>query len=409
MLSVLKERKDYFPVWTSPNLGLLTMAALVPSGWDVTYVSSFEDAVRLKDDFDIIAIGGVTHQAESMCKIAAKFRKKGAYVVIGGIHATVVPDEVKDYADTIIVGEAENTFVQFIADFSAGKPQPFYRQDSEVDVSQSPIPRYDLVHEHFQNYPVQTTRGCPHNCKFCCVSPIYGKNYRHKENDQVVEEIKFLKSVKSNPFVIFVDDNIFVNKPLSYQLMESIIPLDIKWHAMTDVSVGEDREFLKLLFRAGCKQLFLGFESMNPENIHDLQKSHWKAKKVRKYEEIVRNIQDNGIRVFGAFILGFDKDTEEDFQRIRDFVIKNGILGLFTILTPVPGTELYDEYQKAGRLIKERSWQYYTFTDCVIKHPRFTADELEKAVADLYRITYSKDNYAQVMSQLIKMYKRLAT
>jgi len=276
-----------------------------------------------------------------------------------------------------------------------------------VDVRKSPIPRYDLLQKGFQNYPIQTTRGCPHNCKFCCVSRIYGKSYRRKDSEQVVEEIKFLKSLKKNPFVIFVDDNIFVDKSQSFQLLECILPLDIRWQAITDVSLGEDKEFLRLLYRAGCKEVFLGFESMNPENISDLQKSRWKAKKVRKYKEIVRNIQENGIRVFGAFILGFDKDTEEDFRSIRDFVVENKILGQFTILTPIPGTELYEEYRKADRIIKERSWEYYTFTDCVIKHPRFTPEELEKTVADLYRITYSKEHYARVLGNLVKAYRRL--
>jgi radical SAM superfamily enzyme YgiQ (UPF0313 family) len=404
---IIEERRKYFPIWNNPDLGLLTAAAMVPGNWEVKYIHSFIDEIDYNEEFDIIAIGGMTLQSDNTYKIAQKFKKKGAYIVMGGIHATVLPGEVKKYADTVIIGEAEEIFPQFIEDYSNNKQKPTYYSKGNVDMTKSPIPRFDLIKKKYQNYPIQTTRGCPHNCKFCAATRIYGKKYRHKEVDQVIEEIKFLKSVKNNPFVVFVDDNMFINKSFSYNLLEKLIPLEIKWQAISDVAVGKDKDLLQLLYKAGCKELFVGFESVNPDNIKDVNKSQWKSKRVNEYKAIIKNIQDSGIRVFGAFILGFDKDTKEDFKKIKDFVIENKILGQFTILTPLPGTELYEEFEKSGRLLKNKPWKYYTFVDCVIKHPNFSADELEKATADLYKITYSQEHYARVLGNLIKAYKKL--
>ncbi len=405
--SVVKERRKYFPVWNNPELGLLTAAAMVPQDWEVKYIHSFVDEIDYDEEFDIIAVGGMTRQADDMYKISKNFKQRGVYIVMGGIHATILADEVQEYADTVIVGEAEEIFPRFIDDFVNNKAKPLYHSKSVVDISRSPLPRFDILKKDYRNYPIQTTRGCPHNCNFCSTTRVYGNKYRHKRVEQVIEEIKFLKSAKHNPFIIFVDNNMFVNKSFSYDLVEKLIPLDIKWQAQTDVSIGKDKDFLKLLYRAGCKELFIGFESVNPENIKDINKSRWKSKRVAQYKAIVKNIQVNGIRIFGAFILGFDKDTREDFDRIKDFVLENKILGQFTILTPLPGTELYEEFKKSGRLLKNKPWKYYNFSDCVISHPNFTADELEKAAAQLYSLTYSQEHYARVLSTLIEAHKEL--
>lgn len=394
-------------MWKSLNLGLLTTAALVPGDWEIKYINALTDEIDYNERFDIIAVGGMTRQADDIYKIAREFKQKGVYTVMGGIHATVLPDEAKEHVDTVIAGEAEVTFPQFLDDYCNKKPKPYYYSKSEVDISTSPIPRFDLIETKYQTFPIQTTRGCPHNCKFCAATRIYGKKFRYKKVDQVIEEIKFLKSVKHNPFIIFVDDNMFVNKSYSWDLLEKLIPLDIKFYALTDASIGMDKKFLKLLYDAGCKELFIGFESVNPENIEYVNKTRWKSKQVKDYKSAVKNIQDSGIRVFGAFVLGFEKDTKKDFEEIRNFVIENRILGEFTILTPLPGTELYEEFKESGRLLNNKTWKYYNFCDCVISHPNLSPDELEKAAAELYDVTYSKEHYARVLSYLIETYKKL--
>jgi radical SAM superfamily enzyme YgiQ (UPF0313 family) len=406
MRRVIGERRKYFPVWRNPELGLLTVAAMVPSTWEVKYIESFFDEIDYREKFDIIAIGGMTGQADDIYKIAREFKRRGTYIVIGGVHATILPEEAMKYAGTVITGEAEDIFPQFLDDYSKKCPKPVYTSTNEIDIKKSPIPRFDLLKKDYMNYPIQTTRGCPHNCKFCVTSKIYGRSFRFKEATQVVEEVKFLKSVKNNPFVIFVDNNMFVNKSFSYELLEKLIPLNIKWQAQTDVSIGDDDDLLKLISKAGCRELFIGFESVNPKNIKDINKSQWKSKKVNDYGTVVKNIQNYGIRILGAFILGFDKDTREDFDKIREFVVENKILAQFTILTPLPGTALYTEFKKSNRLLEDRPWKYYNFADCVIKHPIFSKDELERTAAELYEMTYSREHYARVLSSLIESYKK---
>jgi len=406
--SVFAKRRKYLPEWNNPDLGILTAAALVPDNWEIKYISSFIDEIDYSERFDIIALGGMTGRADDTYAIAQKFKQQGIYIVMGGIHATVLPDEAKEYADTVIVGEAEETFPRFLEDYCNNRPEPYYYSKHEVDISKSPIPRFDIIKAKYQNYPIQTTRGCPHNCKFCAATRIYGKKYRHKEVDQVIEEIKFLKFLKPNPFIIFVDDNMFVNKSFSYDLIEKLIPLGIKWQGLSDTSIGKDKELLSLMNKAGCRELFIGFESVNPENIEDVNQTRWKAKRVKEYQSAVKNIRDTGMRIYGSFILGFDKDTKEDFRSIEDFVIENKIFGQFAILTPLPGTELYDEFKKSGRIIEKKSWKYYTFLDCVITHPNFTADELEKEASELWRVTYSQEHFSRVTRALIESYKQLS-
>jgi radical SAM superfamily enzyme YgiQ (UPF0313 family) len=404
---VFRERRKYLPVWKNANLGLLTVAAMMPREWEITYIHSRLEDIDYLQPLDLIAIGGMTNQADDMYTIARKFKQKGIYTVIGGIHASVLPEEAGRRADTVIAGEAEESFLRFIDDFCAGKPGRLYCAESEVDLKKSPVPRFDLLRQDYQNYPIQTTRGCPHNCKFCSGTRIYGKKFRHKDVDQVIEEILFLKSIKNDPFVIFVDDNMFVNKGYALDLLEKLIPLAISWQAQTDVSIGQEKSFLRLLHQAGCKELFIGFESLNPESLRDIETSGWKSNRISEYKSAVKNIQESGIRIFGAFILGLDKDTRRDYLRIRDFVVRNRILAQFSILTPLPGTELYEEFARAGRILEDKPWKYYNFVDCVIKHPRFSAEELEKTVADLYRETYSEEHYARVLSHLIRAHQAL--
>lgn len=404
--SVFEKRRKYLPVWNSPDLGMLTAAALVPNEWEIKYMNKRPGEIDYNERFDIVAAGGMTSQAEVVYEIARKFKQKGVYTVMGGIHATVLPGEANEYVDTVIAGESEKVFPRFLEDYSNSKPQPIYRAEDEVDILQSPIPRFDLVETKYQNYPIQTTRGCPHNCKFCAATRIYGKKYRFKKADQVIEEIKFLKSCRSNPFIIFVDDNMFVNKSFSYDLLEKLLPLDVKFQALTDSSVGKDKEFLKLLYKAGCKELFIGFESLNPGNIEDIDNAKWKSRQVKEYKSIVKNIRESGIRIYGSFILGFDRDTKEDFEKIKNFVLENEIIGQFCLLTPFPGSKLYEEFKRSGRIMKNKSWKYFNGIDCVINNPRFSADELEKAAAGLYDITYSQEHFSRVLRSRMEFLKK---
>lgn len=406
MAAFVAANRARLPTWDNPSLGLLTAAALVPDDWEVRYISRYVEDIDYDEPFDVVATAGITCEADDIYRICGEFSSRGVYTVVGGIHASVAPEEVAMHADTVIVGEAEDSFRRFLRDHRDGTAERIYHPRQPARLSEAPVPRYDLLEDQYQNYPVETTRGCPLDCTFCSISKLYGKSYRHKDVSQVLEEVRFIMTIKKNPYIVFVDNNMFVNRKFSRQLIEELIPLGINWQAQTDVSVAEDPDFLKLLRRAGCRELFIGFESINPENIIDINKSQWKARKVAEYENAIRTIFDHGIRVFGAFIVGFDRDTPDDVEQLKEFVARNGVIGQFTVLTPMPGTEVYEAYRSSGRLRTDRSWRYYNFMDCVISHPNFTPEELERAVLELYEVAYSAENYGRIVRSLIEYEKK---
>jgi radical SAM superfamily enzyme YgiQ (UPF0313 family) len=404
--ALIRKKDIPLPLWNNPNLALLTLAGLIPEDWEIKFIHCPLEDIDYDLDLDIIAITGVTYQAEAMKRIAEGFRQRSVYTIVGGPHASVCPEDVKKYSDSVFIGEAEETFVEFVEDFVRGEPKPFYECNRRPDLKKSPLPRFEILDRTYVNYPIQTSRGCPHGCRFCTIERLYGRKQRHKTAEQVGEEIKHLKLFRSNPLVLFVDNNMTVDRAYFRKILEVIRPLDIHWQAQTDVSVGLDKELLQFMYEAGCKELFIGFESLNPENILQVNSSHWKADRIPEYEEATGNIQEKGIRVFGAFILGFDDDTQEDFEEIKKFVLSHRILGQFTILTPIPGSSIYEEYKKAGKLLN-RPWEFYNFLDCVIKHPRFSPDDLEKVSAELYEMTYSPEHYSSVMSRMLRMTRRM--
>ncbi len=403
--SALSDIHTYFLRWNTPNLGLLTIAAYIPEDWDISYIHKEAKEIDCFEDFDLVALSCMTREAETVYEISSRFRKKGIYTVVGGIHASVFPEEAHRYADTVFVGEAEETFPRFLQDFRAGQAAEIYQSPDPVDLTLSPKPRFSILPHRYPGYPIQTTRGCPHGCEFCAAS-LYGRKYRYKEIDQIIDEISYLKSLVSNPFIVFSDDNLFVNKPRSLKLLEKLIPLKVEWQAITDVSTADDPELLRLLYRAGCREIFLGLESLNPDHIRNIDPNGWKSRRVKHYQACIQKIKHEGIRVLGAFILGFDDQTPEDFQAVKQFVLDNHIMPQYSILTPVPGSKLYSKYKKAGRLLKDKSWRYYNFLDCVFKHPIMTAEELETAIADLYKSTFTREHMSLIIKDMIQAKKR---
>ncbi len=396
---------SHFLRWYNPNLGLLTISAFIPKDWDITYLHQPPGDVDYSERYDIVALSCMTREAEAVYEISKRFRRKGSHTVIGGIHASVFPEEAGRYADTVFIGEAENTFPGFLNDFQSGQPAKYYKSQIPVDLTQSPRPRFDLLPKRYPVYPIQTTRGCPHGCEFCAAS-LYGNAYRYKEIDQVIDEIAYLKSLTFNPFIMFTDDNLFVNKSRSMELLEKLIPLNVQWQAITDVSLADKPDLLRLLYRAGCREILLGFESLNAEHLRRMESKSWKSRRVKDYQSCIQKTQKAGILVRGAFILGFDNQTPEEFQWLKRFIRDNKIMAQFSVLTPVPGSKLYSKYKKAGRLRKDKTWKHYNFLDCVFKHPTMTGEELEQAAADLFSFTYSAEHTAIIKHDMIQTEKR---
>lgn len=330
---------------------------------------------------------------------------------MGGMHATVLPEEAQQYVDTVFVGEAEYTWPQFLSDFCRGTPRPRYDQNEypEVDLSHIPLPRYDLVSENA--YPVvwvQATRGCPLDCEFCAATRVYGARYRHKEASQVAQEIRAVKGIWKHGQVGFADDNMFVNKPWVHKLLDEFEEIPFTWYAQSDISVADHPDLLARLHANGLRILFVGFESVNPGNLARINDNQWKARRLGEYPASIAAIQQAGIGVYGSFIVGMEDDTEEVFEEIADFSNANRIMGTqITILTPFPGSALRTRMEQEGR-IASNDWSLYTAWNCVITHPNLTPTQMEDGLLQIYRSVYSPDQLRARATYFKEVFRKMA-
>lgn len=403
------ETNNYVPVFYLPSLSLLTIAACTPPDVEVKLIDERVDQIDFAEHFDIVGISIITEQALRGYEIAQKFRDKGVFTVMGGIHASVLPEEARNYCHSVVIGEGEILWQELLKDFKKGAVKEFYSNEKQIDLEQSPIPRYDLVDMKSYNLiPTQTTRGCPHDCSFCTVAKVYGSRFRNKSNKQVVSEIEAIQKVSKNRRIVFNDDNMFVNRKKSYTLLEALIPSKIRYFTESDVSIAEDEKLLDLMQKSGCVTVFIGFESLVPESLASLQSNKWKFKHLNMYKEACKKIQSYGIQVLGAFIIGFDYDTNDVFQGLIDFALENNIMGQYHFLTPFPGTRTRDGLIKERRLQESDSqWDHYSCFDVTFSPKRMTKEELETGLLEVYQTVYSQEAYLRRSRHMIDILKQI--
>ena len=337
-------------------LALATLAALTPPDIDVGFSDDQIHPIDLNDGFqgaDLVAISVMSKTAYRAYQIADACRKKGIKVVLGGIHPTVLPEEASAHADVVVVGEAEILWPHVIADFQANRLQRFYRQDGVVDMNHSPVPQRGIFKSHSRSYVpldvVQTTRGCPFDCDFCTVNPVFGSRFRMREIEKVVAEVQGL----TRWGILFADDNVIGNVPYFQKLFTALEPLKLRWIGEASLAGLDNEQNLKILQKSGCKALFIGFESLSPQ----LKTIGKPQNNPARYGEVIRKLHDHGIIAYAAFIFGFDFDDPSVFERTVEFAIANKvILAQFAILTPYPGTRLYTRLQAEGRLLQDKWW-----------------------------------------------------
>jgi radical SAM superfamily enzyme YgiQ (UPF0313 family) len=403
-----KEASPYRNYWTGVSSGLLTVAALTPADIDVDFVDENMEGIDFSGDYDLVGISAMTQQSIRAYQIAEEFRKRKIKVIIGGIHATVLPEEVKLHADSVVIGEVELLWSIILEDFKSNKLKPFYKADSLFELNKAPVPRFDLLQKG--RYPIiwmETSRGCPHDCEYCASTRIFGHKYRNKSREQVIRDIIFIKKHHGDVRIAFSDDNFLVNKCLSKELLPQITELNIRWHALCDISIGNDEELLDLLYKSGCTYLFIGLESVSRESLNSIEKSNWKSKQFANYANYIKSIQSSGIGVMGSFIVGLDHDFPNIFKSIADFIIDNNLYAAsITILTPFPGTRLRVRMEKEGRLLI-RDWSYYTGYNVNYVPNHISIEEIESELVSLYRAVYRKDVYERKMVFFKKIQKEL--
>ena len=299
-------------------MGLAIVAALTPPEVEVSLTDENVTVIDFHKETDLVGITALTVTARRAYEIADKFRARGVKVILGGMHPSVLPEEASQYADAVVIGEAEGIWPNLINNLKANKLQRVYRQREQPSLVNLPSPRRDLFAKgaYYVTNTISTTRGCPYSCSFCSVSSLFGRTIRCRPVEEVVKEIRTLNQ---REFIVFVDDNIVGNPKYAEELFRALIPYKIKWVSQASVTVARNDELLRLAAASGCIDLFIGFETLSPANLAAVGK---KVNIVDEYETVIKKIHSHGIAIHGFFILGLYEDDDEVFERALHFAQK---------------------------------------------------------------------------------------
>ena len=377
-----------------PPLGLGIVAALTPSDWSIKIIDENFEPFAF-EEADIVGLTAFTAAAPRAYEIAGEYRKRGIATVLGGIHASMLPEEAMRYADSVVVGEAEPVWQKVIGDFLRGNLQQVYRAPF-VDLGDAPEPRHDLFHPGYLFGSIQTARGCPMDCEFCSVTALNGHRYRQRPVDSVLDELEKIP----NKMVFFVDDNIIgygnAAAERAIRLFKGIIDRGINkdWFCQASMNFGDNEEVLEYASRSGCRMVFLGVEAEDEDALRQTNKRLNLKIGVDAYEQVFRRINAHGIAVLGAFIYGTDSDTPGTLRGRTAYILRSGVdVMQTTYLTPLPGTRLFDTLENEGRLFYTDfpdDWRRYDMTQVIHQPLLLNPLELKNAMHESNRRLYNR-------------------
>jgi radical SAM superfamily enzyme YgiQ (UPF0313 family) len=356
------------------NFAQLTMpylAGFVCWPHEVVLVDEYNQAVDLDAPADLMGINCNTPNANHVYDLADAFRRRGRLVVLGGPHATLLPDEAGHHADAVVVGEAERTWPLVLADAAAGRLRSLYRDEQPPSLEGLPHARRDLIHGRcLLGNTIIATRGCPHRCRYCNLRQIYNPKLRFRPVEEVVAEVRTFRS----PFFTFWDDQLFMDAGYAMRLFAGLAGAGKRWAAMVTLASTRNERLLAAAARAGCACLFLGLESFSSESLRLANKAF---NVMDSYEEGIARIHRQKITVQAGIVFGFDGDDESTFEATLRGATRAGIDGAtVSILTPFPQTPIFEELQRAGRLLT-LDWSYYNGKTAVAFRPaRMSAQQL---------------------------------
>lgn len=372
----------------SPSLGLLTIANILNKDHTIIIENENIRDINFNEDFDIVGITVTVDVLPRAIEVAKIFRAKNIPVIVGGIHITAVPEDYLDYFDVISVGMAETTWPDIIRDLENKSLKKIYYCNTKITGSKIVSPAYNLItkKDYLYSNIVSTSRGCPFKCDFCYNScNSYSNFYVNRDIEDVVKDIEII----GKKHIMFIDDNFIGNPKWTKEFLLAIEPLKIKWNAAVTANIANMPELLDLMSRTGCESLFIGFESINNKSLSNV---HKKQNNVTQFEKLVSEIHKRGIMINASFVFGLDGDTKETFDATLKWIVDNKIETVTShILTPYPGTKLYDDMLKAGR-ITDFNLSNYNTANVVFKPKNMTADELYNGYIDIYNKIYSFKN-----------------
>jgi len=344
------------------------LAARVPADWKVAHVDEGAEEIDWTVNPDVVGITFHTPSAYHAYNLASRFRSRGACIVMGGPHVTLLPEEASRHADVIFVGEAEGVWEEFLHGFATGAYRRVYRQPSPSSLT-GPMARRALFHRRdFTNGVLFATRGCPHRCDFCAIPLMYRDGLRKRPIAEVAAEYSSFPGKR----IIFWDENIAADKQFAKELFHVIAPYRKWWSSQATIQVASDDELLAAAADSGCKQLFLGLESVSQSSMHEVHKGF---NRVEDYAHAISRIHAHGIAVQAGIVFGFDHDKPEVFKDTVNLLEEAGVQNAtFNILTPYPGTPLFKQLDAQGRILT-RDWRKYNGRIDVVFEPRHMSRE----------------------------------
>jgi len=383
--------QPYIRTWQMEPLPPAVIAGLTPREVEIAFYDDRMETIPFDEAADLVALSVETYTAKRAYQIASEYRRRGVPVVMGGFHPTLCPEEVSQYAEAVVIGEAEALWEQVLRDAERGSLQPYYRSSGRPPLANLWPDRSIYGGKNYLPIGlVEAGRGCHFKCDFCAVQTVFNHSQTRRPADEIIEE---LGRMRDKPLIFFVDDNITSNMAQAKEFFRALIPLKIRWVSQASINAAHDEEFLELIAASGCQGVLIGFESLNPANLKKMNKGFNLMQ--GGFEAALANLRRHNLRLYITFIFGYDEDTEDSFDETVDFALRHRFyIASFNHLTPFPGTPLYRRWEAEGRLLYERWWldDNYRYNKIPFQPTHMTPERLQRGCVEARSKFYAWSN-----------------
>jgi len=377
-----------------PPLTLPVLAGLTPKNIEIELCDENVEEVNFNTNADLIGITGITTLINRAYEIADIFRKKGKKVIMGGIHVSAMPNEAKNHADAILIGEAEDLWEVIIEDFRNNRLKEEYKSETYTDLKKLVIPRYELLKlnkyrrstgTNMPRLPIQSSRGCPFNCRFCSVTKFWGPKIRTKPLENIEKELLHIKSLGTNR-IFFSDDNFIANINYTRGLIELLKKYNFSWICQASTNIYKHEDLIVEMKKAGCSAIYIGIETFSGEDLENINKNF---NKVVNYEKLFSLFDKYNIRITASMMIGLDGDTKETLEHMIQLLIRFKVsYAQFFLLMLLPGTKMREDFLKNNRII-DHNWDHQNGTVVTFQPKSFQVEELQDYYWELYKQFYS--------------------